>query len=213
MRQLPLEISTPPAATLENFLPGGNAEALSRVRGLANGQLREAIVYLWGASGSGRSHLLQAAGRANPELVVADDVETLDEAAQQALFSAINAARDGRVAVLAAGSHPPLQLELRDDLRTRLAWGLVYQMKPLTEQDKLDHLRANAQLRGLEMPSEVGRYLLTRLPRDLYSLNAAIDLLDRFSLAHQRALTIPMVRAALADPAARAFLPRQSDFR
>ncbi len=209
MQQLPLEISPPPKATLGNFLPGANGEAFARVKALAAGELPEAIIYLWGAPGSGRTHLLQAAARANPQLMVADDVESLDEAAQQALFLAINAARDGRAAVLAAGGRPPHQLALREDLRTRLAWGLVYELKPLTEAQKIEHLRANAARRGLELPVEVARYLLTRLPRDLHSLNGALEHLDRYSLAHQRSLTIPLVREALAEPQSRAFVPRQ----
>ena len=124
-RQLPLAISPPAEPAFDNFIPGANAEALARVRALAAGRLQEAVVYLWGEPGSGRSHLLRAAGRANPGLVIADDVETLDAAAQQALFVAINAAREGQAAVLAAGGAPPAGLALREDLRTRLGWGLV----------------------------------------------------------------------------------------
>src|SRR5260221_5079726 len=143
-QQLPLEISPPPAPGFDNFLAGGNAEALARVRALAQGALREAIVYLWGEPGSGRTHLLRAAARANPSLVVADDVQALDAGAQQALFVAINAARDGRAPVLAAGDAPPAQLALREDLRSRLAWGLVYQLKPLSDTDKGLHMPAEA---------------------------------------------------------------------
>ncbi len=197
MDQLPLEIP-PPEPAFDNFLPGANAEALERVRALAQGTLREAVVYLWGAPGCGRSHLLRAAARVNPHLVVADDVETLDADAQQALFNAINAARDGRGAVLAAGQAPPARLALRDDLRTRLAWGLVYQLQPLSEAEKAQHLREEAARRGLQMPDEVVGYLLTRLPRDLYSLKSILDILDRHSLARQRPLTIPLVKEALA---------------
>jgi DnaA family protein len=199
MQQLPLEISPPPEPAFENFLAGANAEALARVRALAEGTLPEAIVYLWGEGGCGRTHLLRAAARVNPGLVVADDVETLDADAQQALFNAINAARDGRAAVLAAGKAPPAQLTLRDDLRTRLAWGLVYQLKPLSDAEKAQHLRAEAGRRGLALSDEVVGYLLTRLPRDLYSLNAVLDSLDRHSLAKQRPLTIPLVREALQE--------------
>src|SRR6185369_13615651 len=108
MRQLPLEISPRAAPSLDNFVAGANAEA---------------IVYLWGDPGSGRTHLLQAAARANSALVIADDVEALDPTAQQALFNAINAAREGQTPVLAAGGAPPGQLALRDDLRSRLGWG------------------------------------------------------------------------------------------
>jgi DnaA family protein len=131
------------------------------------------------------------------QLVVADDVDALDEPAQISLFNAINLAREGRSAVLAAGNAPPGQLTLRDDLRSRLGWGLVYQLKALTDEDKARHLRAEAEHRGLRLSDEVIRYLLNRLPRDLPSLNAAIELLDRYSLSRQRPITLPLVREAL----------------
>jgi DnaA family protein len=197
MRQLPLEISPPAAPSLDNFVAGANAEALAAVRALAAGGRPEAVVYLWGERGSGRTHLLRAATLANPGLIAADDVETLDATAQQALFNAINAARDGQAAVLAAGGAPPAALSLREDLRTRLAWGLVYQLRAPSDADKAAHLRAEAARRGLRMPEEVLAYLLNHLPRDLASLNAVLDALDRYSLATQRPLTLPLVRQAL----------------
>src|SRR5687767_7933572 len=94
MQQLPLAISSPAEPAFETFVAGANSEALARVRELAAGSLHESIVYLWGAPGCGRSHLLHAAARVNPRLVTADDVETLDADGQHALFIAINAARD-----------------------------------------------------------------------------------------------------------------------
>jgi len=200
MQQLVLDIGPAAEPDFDNFVAGPNGEALARVRSLAEGGLREAVVYLWGAPGSGRSHLLQAAAGAAPSLFIADDVETLDEDDQQRLFIAINAARAGGPAVLAAGRHAPAGLALREDLRTRLAWGLVYQLKPLTDEEKARHLRAQAARRGLRLPDEVVGYLLTRLPRDLPSLNAVLDALDRYSLAAKRAVTLPLVREALEKP-------------
>jgi DnaA family protein len=198
MRQLPLPISAAAQPSLDNYVAGANAEALERVRALARGALREAIVYLWGEPGSGRTHLLSAAARANPALVTADDVQALEPAAQQALFNAINAAREGGAAVLAAGNAPPARLALREDLRTRLGWGLVYQLKPLADSDKVLYLQAEAARRGLALPDEVARYLLNHLPRDLGSLHAVLERLDRHALARQRALTLPLVREALS---------------
>jgi len=199
MQQLPLGISQGAEPALDNFVAGRNAEALTRVRELASGSLGERIVYLWGESGSGRSHLLRAALRANPQLVVADDVEALDAAAQQALFMAINEARDGGPGVLAAGPRPPAQLELRDDLKSRLAWGLVYRLQPLDDEDKARHLKSLARERGLQLSDDIVGYLLTRLPRDLASLRAVMEVLDRYSLMRQRPLTLPLVREALAE--------------
>jgi len=197
IQQLPLAISPPREPAFDNFVPGANAEALARVRALAESTLPETIVYLWGAPGSGRTHLLRAAARVDPTLVVADDVEALDAQAQRALFAAINEARDGRARVLAAGASPPAALALREDLRTRLAWGLVYHLVPPGDAERARHLRTLAGERGLALPDDVVAYVLARLPRDLASLAAIMEVLDRYSLARQRALTVPLVREAL----------------
>jgi len=201
MQQLPLEISRPPEPTLDNFIPGANAEAHARVRALAEGALDEAIVYLWGGAGTGRSHLLQAAARGSAgRLVCADDVGALDGAGQQALFNAINAARAGGAPVLAAGDAPPAQLALRADLASRLGWGLVYQLQPLTDSHKADWLRAEARRRGLPLGDGVVDYLLTRLPRDLPSLATLLQRLDRYALGRKRPITLPLVREFLQTP-------------
>ena len=191
-RQLALPISPPPEPTLDNFVPGANAELLLRLRALAAGELAESVLYLWGGPGSGRSHLLAASAR--PGLTVADDVERLGEAAQVALFNAINAARDAGGTVLAAGDAPPAQLALREDLKSRLAWGLVYQVKPLTDAEKALTLHAEAARRGLKLSDEVVWYLLTHVRRDLHSLTGLLGQIDRASLEQHRAVTLPLVR-------------------
>ena len=198
MRQLALGISPPPEATFDNFVPGANAELVARLRDLIEGRLAESVFYLWGEAGSGRSHLLHAAGAAAVRpLSVADDVETLDEAQQTALFNRINEARDAGEAVLAAGNAPPAQLPLREDLRSRLGWGLVYHLKPLTDAERAVYLRGEAARRGMRLADEVVWYLLTHVRRDLPSLAAILDALDRLSLERQRPVTLPLVRDAL----------------
>ncbi len=191
-RQLALPISPPPEPTLDNFVPGANVEVLVRLRDLAAGALAESVLYLWGEPGSGRSHLLQASARQG--LTVADDVERLDEPRQIALFNAINAARDSGDAVLAAGNAPPAQLALREDLKSRLAWGLVYQVKPLSDAQKALTLHAEAERRGLKLSDEVVWYLLTHVRRDLHSLTGLLEQIDRASLEQRRAVTLPLVR-------------------
>lgn len=194
-RQLALPISPPPEPTLDNFVPGSNAELLATLRELAAGRCAESVIYLWGEPGSGRSHLLRASARDG--VVCADDVERLDEAGQIALFNAINRAREASSTVLAAGNAPPAQLALREDLRSRLGWGLVYQVKPLTDAEKAQFLHAEAARRGLRVSDEVVWYLLGHVRRDLHSLTALLERLDRASLEQRRAITVPLVREAL----------------
>jgi DnaA family protein len=198
MRQLALGISPPPQPTLDNFVPGANAELIAQLRQLHSGIAAERIVYLWGEPGSGKSHLLRACARDG--LLVADDVESLDEESQIALFNRINEARQSGSAVLAAGNAPPAQLPLRADLKSRLAWGLVYQLKPLSDAERAEFLRSEAARRGMRVADEVIGYLLARVRRDPPSLLAILDELDRASLERQRQVTLALVREILNAP-------------
>jgi DnaA family protein len=196
VKQLALGISPPPQPTLENFIPGANAELLARLRELKSGRFKEAVLYLWGEPGSGKTHLLRACGGRT----VVDDVEKLAAPAQIELFNAINEARESGGQVLAAGNAPPAQLPLREDLRTRLAWGLVYEVKRLTDEERAVYLRAEAGRRGMRLPEDVIAYLLTHARRDLPTLTGILDRLDRASLEQKRQVTLPLAREILNFP-------------
>ena len=198
MQQLAFGLSPPPQPTLDNFVPGANAELIARLREFAGGKFGESVVYLWGEAGSGRSHLLFAVRQEAPAIHTADDVQSFDQARQAELFYAINQARESGGMVLAAGDAPPAQLPLREDLRSRLAWGLVYQVKPLTDAERAVFLRAEAVRRGMPLADEVIWYLLSHVRRDLPTLLAILDELDRASLERQRHITLPLVREALS---------------
>lgn len=195
MKQLALGISPPPQPTLDNFVPGANAELVARLRELKAGMFADSVLYLWGESGSGKSHLLQACSGPNS----VDDVQKLDEASQIRLFSTINEARQSGGVVLAAGNAPPAQLPLREDLKSRLAWGLVYQVKPLSDAERSTYLRAEAGRRGMQVPDEVVAYLMTHMRRDLRSLTAILDRLDQVSLELKRPITLPLLREAIKE--------------
>jgi DnaA family protein len=215
MRQLALDLLQPLQPSLDNFVAGRNAEALAALRALVEHRLAERIVYLWGAQGSGRSHLLAAlaahhgALRWRPDLPaeapgisLADDVEHIDPDAQIALFNRLNAVRaDAACSCVIAGASPPSQLKLREDLRTRLAWGYAYQLHPLSDAEKTAALQAHATSRGVRIDADVIPFLLIQLPRDMRTLVAALDALDAWALARKRALTLGLAREWLAaDP-------------
>ncbi|HSO08345.1 MAG TPA: DnaA regulatory inactivator Hda, partial [Pelomicrobium sp.] len=132
-------------------------------------------------------------------LLAIDDVERCDDAEQAALFSRLIAAREGEGVVVAAGSVAPAGLPLRADVRTRLASGWVFQVHPLSDDEKLAALSARAATRGFDLPAEAARYLLARCPRDLPTLLAWLDRLDRRSLERQRPVTVRLLRELLGD--------------
>jgi DnaA family protein len=212
MHQLPLDLLRPLQPSFENFVVGRNAEALAALQALAAGIAAERSLYLWGDAGSGRSHLAAALEHAgawcwtpedDPEragISVLDDVEHMDDRGQVALFNRLNAVRaDARLASVVTGSSAPAQLALREDLRTRLGWGLVYQVHALTDDEKLAALAAHVHSRGVQVAEDLLPYLLTHLPRDMRTLTAALDALDAFALARKRALTVPLLKAWLAE--------------
>ena len=140
--------------------------------------------------------LLEDAERVS--LVCVDDVDAIagDDAWEAALFALYEHLRaQGGMLNLAARSGPAAIGVTLADLATRLAAGLVYQLQPLADDDKLAALRLRAQRRGLEMTKEVANYLLTRFPRDTHSLFALLDRLDTATLAAQRRLTVPFLRS------------------
>jgi DnaA family protein len=219
MKQIPLAIGPEPDATFDSFVPGPNAAAVQHLRALAP---PAAPVYLWGPPGSGKTHLLRAlagssqalghrvgwfdAGDRPPwemaadwSLVVVDGCESLDDAAQHAAFTLFVEAATLGVQFVAAGRLPPVDLPLRDDLRTRLAWGHVFALQPLAEAETRAALRRDADRRGIFLSDEVMDYLLTRFPRDLAHLMHLLDRLDEFGLVKSRRITVALVRQMLTE--------------
>ena len=129
-----------------------------------------------------------------------DNVEALDESGQIALFNLFNRLRAAGGRLLTAADAPPKGLVLREDLRTRLGSGLIYRLHPLTDDEKTAALNAQATARGMKLPREALTYLQARAPRDMRSLAALLTALDRYSLEHQRPITLPLLREVLNAP-------------
>ncbi|MEO7244744.1 MAG: DnaA regulatory inactivator Hda [Rubrivivax sp.] len=185
-------------------------------------------VYLWGPAGSGKTHLLRALCRAvelaggatrtiadadpvgepasttAPRLVTIDGCDALGEPAQALAFRAfVDAASSGTTRIVAAGRVPPVDLALREDLRSRLGWGPVFALAPLADAQTRDALQREATRRGIVLGDGVLDHLLTRFARDLKHLMALLDRLDRYALAQSRGATLPLLRQMLGDEEAR----------
>lgn len=212
MSQMLLDIAPEWVPSLDNFVAGRNVELLSVLRQTTAAQ----ILYLWGAAGSGKTHLLQAmvararaAGRpahyaraSVPEAagtVAVDDVEALGDAAQIALFELYNRMREQGGLLLVSGTQAPPHLSLRDDLRTRLGWGLVYQVHALSDEEKAEALRQHAGARGFDLPPEVVTYLLRHGRRDLPSLLRVLDALDEQCLRLKRTASVYLLKEVMAE--------------
>lgn len=248
MRQLLLDLGEPALPGLDAFVTGGQLqnEALLvwlRAWPAVEGPLSPA--YIWGAPGSGKTHLLRAmveralglgfgviwlnaqtcqmwdaAQPGAPTLALLDDCDRLDAEGQHLAFklfiesAAAQASRvgeavqpgpvdgdlpdGGELFILAAGRLPVVDLPVRDDLRTRLGWGLTFALSPLDEDGLRAALQREANRRGMALGDDLVSYLLTRYSRDLAFLMNLLDRLDRYALAEHRVLTVPLLKQMLA---------------
>lgn len=217
MTQLLLDLQPAQPPSLDNFIVGENGEIHSRLRLLAEPGCLDTL-YLWGGKGSGKSHLLKAVANLamlrrpalllkNPTaealvsppggLLIIDDIDQLDATAQIALFRIFNTARMIGLGLLIAGPCAPLNLTLREDLRTRIGQSLIYEVRPLNDEQKAAALRRHALERGLKVDDGLVQYLLSHGRRDLPSLMAVLDSLDRATLERQRPATLPLLKEVL----------------
>jgi len=220
-RQLLLDIHRPPVPTLDNFVAGSNLELMQHLQGLTE-VANTGALYLWGPAGCGKTHLLRAVATAAAStdparpvyitqaatvgerldvppgtLLIVDDLEQLSAEAQVALFRAFIAAHPDRLALLLSGTTPPLELALskeREDLRTRVGQCLIYEIKPLTDEEKAAALLQHASGKGMKLEDALVQYLLRHGRRDLPSLLATVDALDQASLELKRPATLPLLR-------------------
>ncbi len=219
MKQLLLNISPAPPPTFTNFVVGQNRELMALLQAMAGSASAERFVYLWGVTGAGKSHLLGGFAAAavdrhvlrfdakatvpeisqirGDETVLFDDVHRLSATGQPALFHAYNRIRTGAGRLIASGSLPAPQLNLLADLKSRLAWGLVLEVKPMSDEEKYEALSQHATERGFSLAPEVIRYILNHCERDLPSLMNLLAALDVYSLQNKRAITVPLLKEVI----------------
>jgi DnaA family protein len=227
MKQIALDIGLATGPTLKSFFAGPNEAALRHLE-LWLGEKSHAAIrspvptYLWGSSGSGKTHLLKAVREAlreqgatvgwldatvqePPEFnerwaaVLMDDVHLYTAVQQHAAFNWFINAQTHQRWVLSAGGLPPADLRLRDDLTTRLGWGHVFQLHALSEAERRAVLRQAADARGIFLGDDVMDYILTRFSRDLGSLMELLDLIDGYALQTKRGITIPLIKSMMEN--------------
>lgn len=220
MKQLVLDLALPAPEPFSDFVAGENAELLFQLNEWCTHAQHARFIYIWGEAGCGKSHLLAAAARRGeallldaaretlPEeispgaLLAVDNVDCLDRTGQETLFALFNVLRAGGGGLLATGPLPPMLLSLLPDLATRLGWGLVYQLRPLSDSDKIAALQTRARQLGFDLSGEQADYLLRHAPRGVASLYRLLDKANELALSRQKAVTVGLLREILREQSA-----------
>lgn len=216
MNQLIFDFAERGYPGFDKFLGTENAELVYVLQHKHN-----PFIYVWGEEGAGKSHLLRAwvaqaldAGKkavyidaaATPlteaafeaEYLAIDQIEKLGNEEQALLFAVFNRFRNsGKGFLLLSSEHTPQQLIIREDLRTRMAYCLVYEVKPLTDREKIDALVSMAAARQVTIDPEIFEYLLNHWRRDMDSLMQMLDTLDNYAVTMGKRITLPLLRQLL----------------
>ena len=216
MNQLIFDFAERGYPGFDKFLGTENAELVYVLQ-----HKHDPFIYVWGEEGAGKSHLLRAwvaqaldAGKkavyidaaATPlteaafeaEYLAIDQIEKLGNEEQALLFAVFNRFRNsGKGFLLLSSEHTPQQLAIREDLRTRMAYCLVYEVKPLTDQEKIDALVSMAAARQVTIDPEIFEYLLNHWRRDMDSLMQMLDTLDNYAVTMGKRITLPLLRQLL----------------
>jgi DnaA-homolog protein len=229
MQQFTLDVAVDTSPTLDNFNPAGNEAVHQHLRLWLTSNLRSPVpIYLWGQSGTGKTHLLRALARGINEkgesfgwldahtqepppfdpswrVALLDDVDRYTAVQQHAAFNwFVNAqvsssTNSSGCVVIAAGNAAPAQLLLRDDLRSRLGWGDIFKLEALSDAAQREVLKDSAHARGLYLGDEVLDYMSVRFSRDLGNLMQWLDKLDQYALQTKRAITVPLLKEMLVN--------------
>lgn len=226
MSQLALPLQLADHAVFASFLAAGNETTVSTLREIASGAEGPGC-WIWGAAGTGKTHLLQAVcdlagdesvyvplkmfvdsapgildGLASRPLVCLDDVQQVAGKPEweQALFCLYNDVTDARGRIVAAARAAPRSVAIAlPDLASRFSQLTTFQLRALGEVESRAALQLRAAHRGLDLPNETAQFLLNRSRRDMASLYDVLDRLDSEALRAQRRLTIPFVKSVLGS--------------
>ena len=216
MNQLIFDFAERGYPGFDKFLGTENAELVYVLQ-----HKHDPFIYVWGEEGAGKSHLLRAwvaqaldAGKKavyidaattplteaafEAEYLAIDQIEKLGNEEQALLFAVFNRFRNsGKGFLLLSSEHTPQQLVIREDLRTRMAYCLVYEVKPLTDREKIDALVSMAAARQVTIDPEIFEYLLNHWRRDMDSLMQMLDTLDNYAVTMGKRITLPLLRQLL----------------
>ena len=194
MDQLLLNIHPPSIKSIENFVIGDNFEAISVIKKFTTDKNLQ-FFYLWGVQGSGKSHLSSVVKKNN--ILVIEDIESMNDIEQIEAFSIFNNCKENGKKLFITGSNSPNNMGLRSDLASRLSWGIVYQIKALTDNEKKLALLNHSKQKGMSSNVKVIEYCMKNLKRDLHYLIATLDALDSWSLKTKKPMTIPLLKKLL----------------
>lgn len=227
LTQLPLNIQLRDDATFESYYPGDKNQAFASILQMSRGigerflyvwgqlgvgrsHLLQAACHAARDSGVAAVYIpLQESHQLSPKLTLGleevpliciDDVHCIAGKPEweEALFHLYNRIRAQNTSLLVAADMAPTRTPLQlADLKSRLTWGVTYQLQPLSDEQKLNALALRAKFRGLVLNKTVGKFLLSRCSRNMIELFHTLELLDKASLIDQRRLTIPFVKQVL----------------
>ncbi len=213
MEQPSLNLAPHFTPALDNFIGHENQEIVSHLQDWLSNNPPHPLIYLWGPSGSGKSHLAQGLQKPlanlaetipswedlkNEQYLILENIHQLPTVHSTQLFLLIHERLQVGAPLLITSQYPPQSLPFISDINSRLQWGLVLHLNELSDEEKTLALQQQAHIKGIELPDFVALYLLQHAHRNIHFLFSYLTFLDEWTLAkHRHILTIPLIRDTL----------------
>ena len=193
MDQLLLNILPVPQKNFKNFVAGKNIEIVTSLQAFNNDSDSTQLIFLWGPEGSGKSHLIDSLTNTNIKKI--EDIQQFNLDQYRELFMLINDIKSYNKKLIITCDRSPDELnEIDEDLLSRLKWGLVFNLSPLTDEDKFQIIKIKSQENGYHIDDKVINYCLCHLRRDIHTLINTFQALDEWSLKSKRGITINLIK-------------------
>jgi hypothetical protein len=193
--QIALPLDWPQGDGDQRFIVGeANRDAFDHFRKFSMWPVKATI--LTGPRRSGRTLL----ARTFVERVGGRMFDDADQRDEEELFHAWNQAQDtGRPLVMVADEAPPAWSPQLADLKTRLAVTPVARISHPDDSLFAALIQLHFADRGLHIPGDALRFMSERLHRDYWTVERAVEAVDRYAIAERARLSLPTIRRALIE--------------
>ena len=136
------------------------------------------------------------------DVLMIDDVQFIigKDNTQEEFFHTFNTLIDKKRQIIISADKSPADLDgLEDRLKSRLGWGLVADIHPLTYELRLGILQAKAEQKSLNLKQEVMEFLANKITNNVREMEGALNRLAVHASIQDSEISVDLVKDVLKD--------------
>ena len=136
------------------------------------------------------------------DVLMIDDVQFIigKDNTQEEFFHTFNTLIDKKRQIIISADKSPADLDgLEDRLKSRLGWGLVADIHPLTYELRLGILQAKAEQKSIKLKQEVMEFLANKITNNVREMEGALNRLAVHATIQDSDISVDLVKDVLKD--------------